>query len=87
MVIELNINVFMIAMLGYKIKNSFLLTLVSIIMSKVIYYILKYILFIYVINEFIEIGKERISEQIVLTLILSLAYYLLAKRKEKAMEN
>jgi len=83
MVMELNINVFLIGALKSKIKNSFLLVLSSIVMSKVIYYILKYILFMYVINENIEIGKERIIEQIVLMVILSLTYYLLERIKEK----
>jgi hypothetical protein len=81
MIIELNTNVFFIFVLLNKIKNPFFLILTSTVISKMIYYLLKYILFFYILNETIDISKERMIEQIGLTIILGFTYYLLLKLK------
>ncbi|MBX2974876.1 MAG: hypothetical protein KF721_01995 [Ignavibacteriaceae bacterium] len=80
--IELLINVLLFFSLKSKIKNIFFLMAVSVIASKVIYYLLKYVAL-----SFTLINGSLISTplliQIVMTLIFSGYAYQILKREEK----
>lgn len=80
---ELSINVFLFYLIRDKIKNNFLTVLLSISISKLVYYLFKYFL---INTSLLESGfiSTPILIQIGTTIVLSLyAYYFLRKERIK----
>jgi hypothetical protein len=70
-VFELNVNILILHYLNLRMKNVFIVLISSIILSKLIYYISKFIVIYNLLDEKFEITVKSIFIQIVFVIILS----------------
>ena len=73
-VFELGLNVYLINLFISKSYKLFLSAIGSMLISKAVYYILKYIVFSVLLSEKFELGLSRVIEQIILVTIISLMF-------------
>ena len=81
---ELLLNIFIFDLLSYKIKNIFIVTFLSIILSKMLYYLFKYI---FISTNLLHgtLVSTPIIIQLILTVVLAcLIFYILNKKQYKS---
>jgi len=82
-VCELNINVLLFYLFEKKYKNVFVNAVLSIFLSKVIYYFIKFAVFSLILNESFSLEGERIFQQAAVIIVLSgMGWVLDAMRKK-----
>jgi hypothetical protein len=86
-VCELSLNVAFFWLLEKKIGNIFLSIALSIILSKISYYIIKYIVFSFILREKFTIENDRIFEQVVIIVGLSVLGWFMDLIRKKVNEK
>lgn len=86
-VCELSLNVAFLWLLEKKIGNIFLSIGLSIILSKISYYIIKYIVFSFLLREKFTIENDRISEQVGVIVGLSVFGWIMDIIRKKINEK